>query len=245
MITNNEIINSSFLSSLVYNNDTLPYSKLGLQKIKVINNNSSGTYGIILADHINMMLYIVFRGTEDKKDFLIDLECIQETVVINGKQCGVHKGFWKAYTSIKDQIDSTNFEDFKGYEIITCGHSLGGALATICGSCLITTNKIYTITFGSPRVGNNKFCNAFNRNVSLYYRFIHNNDIVPQIPKINYNHAGKEIRLDDNGKEIPYYNLWNRLLYWIKGKRKLNLELVSLQDHFMNKYIHCISLWCN
>jgi hypothetical protein len=63
------------------------------------------------------------------------------------------------------------------------------------------------------------------------------------MPKINYKHTGKEIRLDDNGNEISYFNLWKRLLYWIKGKQKFDLAIVSIKDHFMDNYIRAITLW--
>jgi len=244
MITNEEITHALSLSSLIYIDDNACTST-GLKKIKTISDKDTDTQGAILVDYLNMKLYIVFRGTKGERDILTDLECLQEKTSIQNRDCTVHRGFLKAYKSIKSQIDSIKFADFENYDIIICGHSLGGALATICAADISTTNKIYTITFGSPRVGNSRFTSIFNNHVTLYYRFIHQNDIVPTMPRINYNHVGKQIRIDDNGKEISYMNIWKRLIYWIKGKQKLDLNLVSVKDHFMEKYIHAVTKWCS
>jgi hypothetical protein len=218
----------------------------GLQLIKSINNRESSTYCAVMADHINMQLFIVFRGTECEKDILTDINCFQEKTSLYGDEFRVHDGFLKAYKSIREQLHTVPMTDFDNYDIVTCGHSLGGALATLCGVYLpIGNNKVYTITFGSPRVGNDKFVKVFNKRVTLYNRFVHDADLVPQVPKINYQHAGKEIRLDDKGNEISYFNLWKRLLYWIKGKQSLDLEMVSIKDHLMDSYIHTVTLWCS
>lgn len=244
MITNEEINHALSLSSLIYINSKACTST-GLKLVQIIYDKDTDTQGAVMADYINMKLYIVFRGTKGERDILTDIECLQEKTSIRNRDCSVHKGFLKAYKSVKSQIDTIALPEFENYDIITCGHSLGGALATICGADISTTNKIYTITFGSPRVGNTKFVSIFKDHVTLCYRFIHHNDIVPTMPRINYNHVDKQIRLDDNGKEISYMNIWKRLIYWIKGKQKLDLSLVSIKDHFMEKYIHTVTLWCN
>jgi predicted lipase len=244
MITNEEINHALSLSSLIYIN-AKACSSIGLKLIQTIYDKETDTQGAVMVDYLNMKLYIVFRGTKGERDILTDLECLQEKATIQNRDCSIHKGFLKAYKSVKSQIDSIPFAQFENYDIITCGHSLGGALATICGADLSTTNKIYTVTFGSPRVGNTKFVSIFKDHVTLYYRFVHHNDIVPTIPRINYNHVGQQIRLDHNGKEISYMNLWRRLIYWIKGKQKLDLNLVSLKDHFMDEYIRVVTIWCN
>lgn len=242
MITNAEVMNASALSSLVYGDKIeLP----GFKKIKIISDKDTDTQGCVLVDQVDKKLYIVFRGTASQKDILIDIECIQKKTTIGGKECRIHNGFLKSYESVEPQINSILFGDYPGYDIVICGHSLGGALATICGASLPVDNKISVVTFGSPRVGNNKLVKIFNLKVGQYYRFVHHSDIVPMVPKINYKHAGKEIRLDSDGDEISYFNVWKRLLYWIKGKGKFNIALFSIEDHFMDGYIKTVIAWCN
>jgi acetyl esterase/lipase len=219
---------------------------LGLQKLATLSDKKTDTQGAVLADHENLTLYIVFRGTEDWKDMLIDSRCNQFTVHIRGNECKVHNGFHQAYDSVQTIIESLPYHELKNYTIVVCGHSLGGALATLCAAYLNAMrldNPINVVTFGSPRCGNDKFANIFDATIVHHYRFIHDNDVVPMVPKVNYQHTKTEIRLDDDGNEISYMNLWKRILYWIKGKRKLDLEVVSVKDHFMDNYIRAVTKW--
>ena len=234
------------LSSLVYIGDKALETS-GLELLKILNDKKTDTYGAILVDRTSKQLYIVFRGTQNARDILTDIECDQHKTKINGKECHVHAGFLKAYESVKSQIDSFPFKEYPYHGIITCGHSLGGALATICAADLAiedTLHSINTITFGSPRVADKTFVDIFTNKVGVYYRFVHNNDIVPTLPHINYKHVGKQIRLDDDGNEISYFDFWKRIVYWIKGLRKLDLKMISIEDHFMDGYIHTVKIWC-
>lgn len=97
---------------------------------------------------------VAFRGTEQVKwkDFLTDLNIqpkrfnIERTDTIlplpfRSKEELVHKGFLDAYDSIRmsvfsivDQITQRN----KEWTIYVTGHSLGGALATLCSYELAT-----------------------------------------------------------------------------------------------------------
>ena len=55
------------------------------------------------------------------------------------------------------------------------GHSLGGALATLCGLDIqynFPDVSVSVYTFGSPKVGNAAFVQAYNRRVPDTVRFI-------------------------------------------------------------------------
>jgi len=241
MITRTDISQATVLSSLIYN-DGMPIIA-GLEVVKAITDEKTDTHGAVLADVTNKRLYIVFRGTKGATDIKTDLECIQKKTSVAGKECRVHEGFLKAYESVESQINAIPFNEYVGYQIVVCGHSLGGALATLCGASLPVDNNIVVITFGSPRVGNDKLVKAFQDKVVQSYRFVHHNDPVPMVPKINYRHVDTEVRLDDNGNEISYFSVWKRLLYWIKGKGKFNIALFCVEDHFMLKYSKTVSAW--
>ena len=243
MLTKFQITKAMNLSSLIYMGAE---ETVGFQKLTNLNDAETDTQGAVLADHENMTLYIVFRGMSNWKDALTNARCNQYPVHIRGTDCRVHNGFHQAYDSVQTIVESLPYHELKGYAIITCGHSLGGALATLCAAYLNAMrldNPIYVVTFGCPRVGDKKFANIFNQTIAHHYRFVHDSDVVPMVPTVNYQHTKSELRLDDNGKEICYLNLWTRLIYWIKGKRHLDLDVVSVEDHYMENYIHVVTKW--
>lgn len=122
-----------------------------------------------------------------------------------------------------------------------CGHSLGGAMATICaGRCLLSyidSNPKQLFTYGSPRVG----CKNYIGYVKLdYYRFVNNNDIVTRVPPtwMGYAHAGKEIYFNRNGDIKDYGYLMKRRDRWrgfLGGLHKWKV------DHFSD---HSAHLYC-
>lgn len=60
--------------------------------------------------------------------------------------------------------------------VICVGHSLGGALATICALEIAhrfkTAISLQTYTFGCPRVGDRRFANEYDRRVPFTFRFV-------------------------------------------------------------------------
>ena len=98
-------------------------------------------------------LIIAFRGTEANKwkDVATDLRAHKKPITsihssscndvlkpsgnLNDRNIRVHSGFLKAYLSIKEAIlqvvyDITQWRD--SWRVLITGHSLGGALATLC-----------------------------------------------------------------------------------------------------------------
>lgn len=102
-----------------------------------------------------------------------------------------HRGFSNAYgsvsASILDDLRAEN-ERIPGRRVFCCGHSLGGALATLaafdCRVILGVPDELVTcITFGSPRVGNTAFVRRFAVTVSDSWRVINLHDFVTNHPK--------------------------------------------------------------
>lgn len=87
--------------------------------------------------------------------------------------------------------------------MIVTGHSLGGALATLCALDLqfnffsAEPERIVLYSFGSPRVGNSAFRQSFNRRVSNSYRVVNGMDIVPAVPRPwqGYRHVDNAYRI--------------------------------------------------
>jgi len=84
------------------------------------------------------------------------------------------------------------------YKLCLTGHSMGGALATLCGFyCgakprFAHLSTIYIWTFAAPRVGTHAFIHAYQylerTNRIRHARFSCTNDIVPLIPFCNFEH---------------------------------------------------------
>lgn len=82
---------------------------------------------------------------------------------------------------------------------IVCGHSLGGALATLVSFHLACTGRRIQATYSvaSPRLGDPAFAQAYNRRIPHHYRVANVDDPVPSLPlalvpgqKACYAHVG-------------------------------------------------------
>ena len=89
-------------------------------------------------------------------------------------------------------------------KLVICGHSLGGALASLTAYEISTRLKefeyptritVQVYTFGEPRVGNLQFATEYNRRVPLTYRVVYRDDVVPHVPleSFGYYHEGTEV----------------------------------------------------
>lgn len=115
----------------------------------------------------------------------------------------VHRGFAAAFWSVKTDI----FRAVQGAnKIIIAGHSLGGALATLCADALVSfgnSEKISdVITFGSPREGNGAFANNYNAALDTRTaRIVNAGDPVPHIPWLfgRYRHVDTQVYLERDG----------------------------------------------
>ncbi|KAJ3454767.1 hypothetical protein MRS44_013367 [Fusarium solani] len=100
----------------------------------------------------------------------------------------VHEGFLLAFNDLAASMMTRITALLSGNEpgrIEVCGHSLGGALATLCALwCRVQwpNADITCVTLGSPRVGNQSFANEFNgRNIECY-RLVVGSDPVANLP---------------------------------------------------------------
>lgn len=121
----------------------------------------------------------------------------------NGK---IHKGFAFAYRSVADEVmeNIRILRAKKQRPVFLTGHSLGGALATICSLDLwvkleISRREIFVSTFGSPRVGNADFAMVYKEVVPLHWRIVVDPDMVAKLPKVGYRHVGKKAVLTPHG----------------------------------------------
>lgn len=145
---------------------------------------------------------LVFRGTENVKDFLTDLEIGKFS--LQGYKSNLHEGFAEALNSIWSDIDAELAQ-------LTCpvfytGHSLGAALATLAAARR-TPKALYT--FGSPRVGSPPFVAPLS--YIPIYRIVDDEDVVTTLPpdELGFQHVGTEYRLFAPDNKFALQHLFN------------------------------------
>ncbi len=121
--------------------------------------------------------------------------CLAETT---GK---VHRGFKAEVDDLWPMLETALMDN--DLPLYFCGHSLGGAMSTICaGRCYlshINSNPRELFTYGSPRVGDKRYINYVKLD---HYRYVNNNDIVARVPPafMGYRHCGSEVYVNRHGE---------------------------------------------
>ncbi len=140
----------------------------------------------------NGTAFVAFRGTSSFSDAVADVNPFTDEV--GGNKGGrVHQGDYNQFLAVEQQLTEHLSQNSDRYTVIRfVGHSLGGALATIAGahySHLFLGKEVVVHTFGSPRVGNKRFCRYFAEHVAEHWRVLNARDPVTMIPLTrNYSH---------------------------------------------------------
>ncbi len=185
---------------------------------------------------------IACRGTEPNEwnDIQADANAASVLAETAGK---VHRGFKTEVDDLWPMLETALMKNDQ--PLWFCGHSLGGAMATICaGRCFLShiesvPEQLYT--FGSPRVGDKRYINY----VTLdHYRYVNNNDIVTRVPPVllGYRHCGSEVYLNRNGEIGQLSHVSRRRDRWqgfLRGLRKWKVDHFS--DHSVKCYIDAIA----
>ena len=150
-------------------------------------------------------LIVSFRGTSSKKDALVDTR-FRKTDAFGGRG-RVHRGFHSAMDSVWNQVQAAVDELGADKKIFICGHSLGAALAQLAAHrlALESYSVAAVYVYGSPRIGNPEFRDAYNELLEdKTFLHINNRDIVTQIPPriLGFRHLGGGPRLFDDGHVI-------------------------------------------
>jgi triacylglycerol lipase len=137
----------------------------------------------------------------------------------------MHSGFISAYFSVRDDIHEY-IQSHAAQRYRITGHSLGGALATLCAVDLQYNFgdriAIENYTFGAPRVGNPAFVESYNRRVPDTWRVVNGWDAVAGLPAPwqGYRHVETAIRLE-------------RGFTW-------KIITGSFEDHYIDNYIEAL-----
>jgi hypothetical protein len=245
-MTKKEILYNVGLTDKVYSEQKdIDFKALRLKLIKWIEEPKSDTQGFVAIK--DKSIYIVWRGSSSKKDFQNDASIDKVHFIEEGEK--VHIGFKTCWDAVKDETYkaleialSTLGGEGEVDNIVVCGHSLGGAITTLCAYQIYTiykSNKIISCTIGSPRVGNKVFKANFDKSSIESLRIVHNLDVVTRSPSIGYAHVNTELRIDDEGKIKKWMIDWQRVGEYLKavftGK--------TAKDHMTNNYISALNKW--
>lgn len=138
--------------------------------------------------------YVFFAGTQSWTDWVrvngdVALTDVPANWGIPGKP-KVHRGFLRGYLAIRAKLWNL-LQDFilrtaGAKRIIVCGHSLGGALATLAALDIATrldpedAKKVACVTFGAPQIGDKTLVQAFDAIVPLSLRVAAIYDPIPK-----------------------------------------------------------------
>jgi triacylglycerol lipase len=186
------------------------------------------------------VVLVVFRGTEGVtaiKDWITNSKHLMLDAPDDWGNVKLHNGFYNAlsqvYQGVRSEVRSRRTNNQK---VFLTGHSLGGALATICAYRFqkvggVPVAGVYV--FGAPRVGDIGFANAYNNLLKdKTFRWVKNLDFASTLP-------------DYAPPPLPttrYYNVGS--LNFIKANGNIEMDHVefepvgipSTSDHDMANY---------
>lgn len=159
------------------------------------NSQEELVHGVVI-NPIKKRITIIFRGSVTNKDFLQDVKCAQLQLenpvlkIMSNKnpteeqmpsKIRIHTGFHEYLFYQRKDTETTRLQEIlddakallrenPGFSLYMTGHSLGGALSTLCGfyaACdeeliqLAAHNRVVVYSIASPFCGNWKFRHAF------------------------------------------------------------------------------------
>jgi len=130
-------------------------------------------------------LFVIFRGTRTPTEWVNNMNAKLIPFSINNTG-NVHEGFFNLYMDIRDDVLGPLASVHDKPKIYVAGHSLGATFASFAAYDIeITTGrKVHSLyTFGSPRLGDDEFVNAFNKKLSeRAFRIANSSDIITEVP---------------------------------------------------------------
>ena len=224
----------SMLSCLPADGAQPVFLDLGFDAVRYIERDGAQAYELMNDDDV----VVVCRGTEPNEwnDIKADANALTDLAETIGR---VHRGFKREVDDIWPELEETLDDEHRN--VWFTGHSLGGAMATICaGRCKlseIAAVPVETVTFGSPRVGTKRYV----QNAGItHIRWVNNNDIVTRVPPtwLRYQHTGSRIYLDRNG-DIQRFTArqrakdrWSGFVDGVKNRR-----FDHFSDHAIADYV--------
>ncbi|HTB13254.1 MAG TPA: lipase family protein [Bryobacteraceae bacterium] len=169
------------------------------------------SYGFLALSPTNELVAAI-RGTDTVWEWIHDASFLMVPSPIPGLTGLTEDGFTVLYRSLrtdKPAASTSAIAAIKAHltagaatSVTVCGHSLGGALATLLIADVAVNTPCKTpvgYTYASPRTGDHLFASAFNASVPANYRIVNRQDLVPQLPPIlplPYEHVNTKYELN-------------------------------------------------
>ncbi|KAI8907963.1 Alpha/Beta hydrolase protein [Gorgonomyces haynaldii] len=166
-------------------------------------------YGYIALNHIRKLIILSFRGTRNLENWLRDLMFAKPDVPFPDAPDGaqVHYGFLTTWMYLRVYVVEFLKEyrlKHPDYRILVTGHSLGGAITTLCVMDLVSSFGYYpqdfiVFTLSQPRVGNQIFAEWFAQQGFQSVRVTNQEDLTPHLPPLwmQFRHVPSEVWIAD------------------------------------------------
>lgn len=207
----------------------------GFVPVYSFNDTKHETRGYIGYTESQKTIYIAFQGTDSVKNWVSNLDAVT-TSYPHCDGCTVHKGFYKAeqvvINDIFEQVRSLR-NRFPDYSILVTGHSLGGALATLCATDLVSSgvSNVRVFNFGSPRVGNTAFA-AYAQELYEHYRVTHHKDMVLHVPMHErFTHLNGEFYESGDGVPVQFVECTSTTKHPEDKNCSYQWHITSISDH--------------
>jgi len=158
----------------------------------------SSILGLVAYNAAAKCAVVALRGTKTIWEWIDDLEASPVPYMPDPSAGFVHMGFYLVYAHICRSIEGLLRQGGVTIDrLYVTGHSLGAALAILCGFDIGQRMHIgpapELYTFAGPRTGDPKFASSANASVKVCERVVNFMDVVPQVPfPPLYEHAGYE-----------------------------------------------------
>jgi predicted lipase len=157
--------------------------------------------GYVAVDDTNRLVVVSFRGSQSFDNWMTNLQFdLVKTDICTG--CTAHRGFWQSWVDSRTEVLAAikgAAKTHPGYKLVTTGHSLGGAIATIAAAQLRKDGYDTALySFGAPRIAGTKLSDFITKQPGGNYRVTHWNDPVPRLPPLafGYVHISPEYYID-------------------------------------------------
>ena len=165
---------------------------LNLSNITIIEQGPLKCYVATIDD----VQYIVFKGTDDWREVLIDLNLLPKKILGGSAHSGVYKSAIMLYNKLYKVVDF-------GKKTIFTGHSLGAGLAFFMidlFSIYGHTNLAGAIGFGVPNIADNEYKRHWANEQYKKIKIQNNLDLIGNSPKIFEDISDELIYINRNDK---------------------------------------------